>query len=251
MKAMVLKAMVYRKVAYAKKKGVTVQEGHEANELNEDEDSVVASGDTKITSVKHRVEKAVWLKWAGNEDEVFVDVTFENEGEEGYFMVKLYNSKEDEVDSHSVILVGKGNEWTETVDTGGTVHNVENIGDFYTVRLFKENLEDKKYYEMGFPVKVSMDDGGWVAEDIGEDVIYVVEQGGLITSLYFMYEDGWSWSLDEMIWMNISEVVVSGGEHQGKRLATENVKIVADLKGKGFEDGLEVIRSGSVNVSEK
>ena len=80
--------------------------------------------------------------------------------------------------------------------------------------------------------------------------IYIVEQGGLVTSIYFMYDEGWRWSVDEMIWMDISETMVSGGEYQGKRPATKNIEIIANLKGKGLEDGLDEIRKRSISVSE-
>ena len=88
-------------------------------------------------------------------------------------------------------------------------------------------------------------------EEVVAVIIYVVRQPGLITPLYFRYVDEWEWSPDEENWMDTSVTVVSGGDYDKQKPVVDNIQIIINLDGKGLSDGLEVIRSGSVGVSEK
>jgi len=207
----------------------------------------VGGGDAEI--VKMEILKNDGFLGTGK-NEFFVDVTFENNGEEGRFMLRLYNAEGKKVDQSSHIPAKKGDKSTRTLDTYGSPSSSKDMGESYMVDLWRQTSEAGVYNEV-HSVKRFL--GG--AEEVkGEDVvIYTVEQTSSPTDIYFKYENIWKWSPDEKIWMDVPEVVVSSssGNWAGRKPVRENQVIILNLKGKNFIDGLEIIKENSAKVTEK
>jgi len=154
----------------------------------------IGVGKAEIIKVEHMIKD----DWIGD-DEFYVDITFDNKGEEGYFMLRLYNAVNEKVDERARILVGKDKEKTIRLDTVGFRYGISNIGDYYGVALYKK-ISTAKYERIHY-----------VKKDIGEGRKELEAEEDVQASIKIMIEERVGVVLD----ISLKEGIVITGISEG------------------------------------